>query len=235
MELTPIRSRKIVDVVVERLEDQILEGLLKTGQRLPSEEQLAGQLGVGRRSVREAFKVLETKGLIEVQKGVGALVKRNDLDDFLGVLTRNIGLYLRINRADFEHITQLRWFIEGAALDQCASLRDQKQLEELAEAVTRQRSACKLGDYQEYQNWHFRFHQSIVDTLENPVISMIYAQALALVREPMERSGSHPEVHTRAIKGHQRILKALRQGSATEARQVLGEHLQRFIVDMQNA
>lgn len=235
MELTPIRSRKIVDVVVERLEDQILEGSVKTGHRLPSEEQLAEQLGVGRRSVREALKVLETKGLIEVQKGVGALVKRNDLDGFLDVLTRNIGLYLRINKADFEHITQLRWLIEGAALDQCASLRDEKQLDELAEAVDRQRLACELGDYQEYQNWHFRFHQYTVDTLENPVISMIYAQALALVRQPMERSGSNPEVHTRAIQGHQQIIEALRQGSATDARQVLGEHLQRFVVDMQTA
>lgn len=234
MELNPIRSRKIVDVVVERLEDEILEGSLNNGDKLPSEEQLAAQLGVGRRSVREALKVLETKGLVEVQKGVGTLVKRTDLDDFLDVLTRNIGLYLRINKADFEHVTQLRWLIEGAALDQCASLRNPEQLEELAEAVARQQLACRIGDYQDYQKWHFYFHQTIVATLENPVITMIYAQVLALVRNPMERSGSNPEVHVRAISGHKRILEALKEGSATDARRVLDEHLKRFIVDMQN-
>ena len=132
VELVPIRSRKIVDVVVERLEHQVFEGNLSDGDKLPSEEQLAVQLGVGRRSVREALKVLETKGLVEVQKGVGAVVKRNDLDGFLDVLTRNMDLYLRINKADFEHITQLRWLLEGAALDQCASARNPVKLEELA-------------------------------------------------------------------------------------------------------
>jgi DNA-binding FadR family transcriptional regulator len=234
MELTPIRSRKIVDVVVERLEDQILEGSLNDGDKLPSEEQLAAQLGVGRRSVREALKVLETKGLVEVQKGVGTLVKRIDLDDFLDVLTRNMGLYLRINKADFEHVTQLRWLLEGAALDRCAALRNPEHLGALDEAVAQQQLACKLGNYQDYQEWHFHFHQKIVETLENPVITMIYAQVLALVREPMERSGSNPEVHVRAINGHKRMLEALKQGSATDARRVLDEHLKRFIVDMQN-
>lgn len=234
MELSPIRSRKIVDMVVERLEHQVFDGNLSDGDKLPSEEQLAAQLGVGRRSVREALKVLETKGLVEVQKGVGAVVKRNDLDGFLDILTRNMDLYLRINKADFEHITQLRWLLEGAALDQCALLRKSEKLDELADMVARQRQACEQGDYLEYQDWHFRFHQTIVDALGNPVITMIYVQVLALVREPMEKSGSDPNVHVRAIRDHERILEALRQGSATGARQVLDKHLKQFISDMHN-
>jgi GntR family transcriptional repressor for pyruvate dehydrogenase complex len=234
MKLDPIRSRKIVDVVVERIEHQVIEGSLSDGDKLPSEEQLAAQLGVGRRSVREALKVLETKGLVEVHKGVGAVIKRTDLDGFLDVLTRNMGLYLRINKADFEHITQLRWLLEGAALDQCALLRNAEKLEELADTVAQQRLACEEGDYLQYQNWHFRFHQKIVDTLENPAITMIYTQVLALVREPMEKSGSDPKVHARAIRDHKQILEALKRGSATDARQVLEKHLERFIFDMQN-
>ena len=232
--LTPIKSRKLVDLVVERIEHQILFGSLNNGDKLPSEEQLAGQLNVGRRSVREALKVLETKGLVEVHKGVGALVKRTDLDGFLDVLTRNMSLYLRIKRADFEHVTQLRWLIEGAALDKCASLRDPKQLADLAEAIARQRLGCETGNHQDYQAWHHQFHQKIVGTLENPVITMIYAQVLALVREPMEMSGSDPEVRSRSISSHEQILEALRRGSATDARQILDEHLRYFIVDMQN-
>jgi len=234
MELDPIRSRKIVDVVVERLESQILEGAMHNGDKLPSEEQLATALGVGRRSVREALKVLETKGLIEVQSGVGTLVKRTDLDQFLDVLNRNVRSYLCINRADFDHVMELRQLLEGAALHRLAEAPEPERLERLAAEITRQRLACEAEDYHAYQEAHFSFHYQIVDVLNNPVISMIYKQVLDLVRTPMEISGSNPAVRIRALQDHARMLQALERKAAAEALEVLDKHLQRFVLDMQD-
>jgi len=234
MELDPIRSRKLVDIVVERLETQILDGALHDGDKLPSEEQLAIRLGVGRRSVREALKVLETKGLVEVQSGVGTLVKRTDLDQFLDVLNRNISSYLSINRADFGHVMELRRLLEGAALQRLAAAPDPERLDRLAEELTRQRLACETGDYHTYQEAHFSFHQQIVDVLDNPVISMIYKQVLTLIRAPMEQSGSNPRVSIRALGDHGRMLAALKRGAAGEALDLLDEHLHRFVLDMED-
>jgi len=57
--------------VLERVERDLLDGLLAPGERLPSERELAAQLGVGRSSVREALRVLEVMGLIRTGTGSG--------------------------------------------------------------------------------------------------------------------------------------------------------------------
>lgn len=234
IELSSIKSRRVVEIVVERLEEPILSGTVAEGEKLPSEEQLATQLGVGRRTVREALKVLETKGLVETQMGVGTVVCRNDLGNFLDTLARNIGPYLRVNRVEARHVMELRLLLEGTALERLARFADVERLERLATAVARQRQAHLAGDYQEYQVWHFQFHQGIVDALENPVISMIYSQVMSLMRDPMERSGRHPERTEKSVAEHERMLEVMRGGPTADLRYLLRRHLDDFFVHMQD-
>ena len=191
MNFEPISRKRTSEIVIENLEARILDGTFEDGDKLPSEEQLATQLGVGRRVVREALKILEAKGLVDIQMGVGAIVQRNDLDSFLKTLTTNVRSYLSVNRADLEHVMELRKLLEGAALERLINTPTPQKLQDLADAVAHQRSAFAAEDYAAYQEWHFKFHKEIVDVLENPVISMIYQQMLMLIRAPMERTGSH--------------------------------------------
>jgi GntR family transcriptional repressor for pyruvate dehydrogenase complex len=234
---TPIRSQRTVDTVVERLEERVLDGTFSDGDLLPSEEQLSAQLGVGRRSVREALKVLETKGLVKVRMGVGAVVKRNDLDTFLDALARNVRSYLSINKADAEHVAELRSLLEGAALEQLATAPDgagvRGRVERLAEAVARQRQAVAANDPSTYQEWHFHFHCEIADALDNPLVSMILKQVLALMRGPMEIAGSRPEVTSQTIEEHERMVEAIRRGATTELRTLLASHLQGFLANIE--
>jgi DNA-binding FadR family transcriptional regulator len=199
---------------------------------LPSEKQLSEQFNVGRRAIREALRVLEMKGLVEVQVGVGTVVRRNDLDSFLEALTRNVRSYLNINRADIRHVMELRWILEGAALDELLDNPDAQRLQRLAEIITMQQRAYKNHDAKAYQKWHFCFHREIVRSLNNPVVAMIYGQVLALVRGPMERAGTHREVEVRAIKDHQGMLKALQRGARDDLRAILNRHLENFITDL---
>jgi GntR family transcriptional repressor for pyruvate dehydrogenase complex len=227
-----IKSTRTVDAVVERLEERILDGTFSDGDKLPSEEQLSAQLEVGRRAVREALKVLETKGLVEVRMGVGTIVKRNGLDSFLDLLTSNVGFYLNINKADVEHVAELRSLLEGAALERLATVPDDSRVERLVEAVARQRQAAAAKDPSAYQEWHFRFHCEIADALDNPVISMIHNQVLALMRGPMEIAGSRPEVTSRAIGEHERMVEAIRKGATAELQTLLDSHLQDFLLNL---
>jgi GntR family transcriptional repressor for pyruvate dehydrogenase complex len=234
MELIPIRPPRVVEAVAEQLEGQILDGTVAVGSKLPSEEQLAVQMGVGRRAVREALKVLETKGLVETQMGIGTVVCRNDLDSFLDSLAQNISSYLQLHRAEAKHVMQLRGLLEGRALGQLAENPNSERLQCLEEAVARQRQAHEARDYQEYQVWHFRFHQQIVDVLKNPLISMIYEQVMSLMREPMERSGSHPNRTEQSICDHEQILEALQRGARDELKKLLHCHLEGFVSHMQD-
>jgi GntR family transcriptional repressor for pyruvate dehydrogenase complex len=232
MQFEPISRKRTTEIVIENLEERILDGTFGDGDKLPSEELLATQLGVGRRSIREALKVLEAKGLIEVQMGVGATVKRNDLDNFLDALTRNMRAYLSINKADLKHVMELRRLLEGTALEQLAENPDKNKLNELTDAIQHQHEAFEESDFLKYQEWHFHFHNGIIDVLDNPVISMIYRQVLTLMRTPMEKSGSHPEISARAIGDHEQMIEALRRGSVVDAQKVLDRHLTNFISDL---
>ena len=232
MQFEPISRKRISDVVIENLETRILDGSFEDGEKLPSEEQLATQLGIGRRAVREALMVLEAKGLVDIQMGVGAIVRRNDLDNFLETLTHNVRSYLSINRADLEHVMEFRKLLEGAALERLIKTSPPQKLEVLADAVAHQRSAFAVEDYTAYQEWHFIFHNEIVGVLENPVISMIYQQMLLLIRAPMERTGSHTEVMARAIEDHAQMVDALKRGDRTELHAVLDGHMTNFIIDL---
>jgi GntR family transcriptional repressor for pyruvate dehydrogenase complex len=219
-------------VVGEELEERILDGTFADGDKLPSEEQLADQLGVGRRSIREALKVLEAKGLIEVQAGVGAIVKRNDLDSYLQALARNVRSYLLINKADAEHVAGFRFLMEGAALRLLVAEPDGERLQRLEQIVQEQRKAIAAGDPQRYQKWHLRFHCEIVGALDNPVISMLHRQVMALIQRPMEVAGSHVEVTTRTIPEHKQMIETIQRGAIDELQSLLRSHLQRFLVDL---
>ncbi len=232
MQFEPISRKRISEVVIANLEGRILDGTFEDGEKLPSEEQLAAQLGVGRRAVREALKLLEAKGLVDIQMGVGAFVQRNDLDNFLESLSQNLRAYLSINRANLEHIVELRQLMEGAAMERLIKYPDPQRIQLLADAVAHQRSAFTAGDYASYQEWHYNFHNAIVNVLENPIISMIYQQMLMLLRAPMERTGSNPEVMARAIEDHAQMVEALRNGERAELQTVLEGHLANFIVDL---
>ncbi len=229
----PIRTKRVLETVVATLEEPILSGKFKDGDMLPSEEQLASQLGVGRRAVREALKVLETKGLVQVQMGVGTVVRRTDLDSFLETLSRNVSSYLYVNRAQAKHVMELRLLLEGAALEHLATHPDPPRFDALLENVAKQHECLAARDFQTYQEWHFRFHYDIVDTLENPVISMLYRQVMALMRASMERAGALPTRTANTIREHEQLVRETQQGHIAEMRRVLSLHLQRFFVNVQ--
>lgn len=230
MVFEPISLRSTVEIVVERLEERILDGTFKNGDMLPSEAQLSNQLGTGRRAIREALKILEMKGLLEIRTGVGSFIKRNDLDNFLSALSSNVRSYLRINKADIQHVLELRLLLEGAALEQLAKTKDGQILSKLSEAINQQKQAVENRDYQIYQDWHYRFHHDLVQALDNPLIQMIHEQTLALMRPTMVEVASQADVITRAVEEHVQLLEALEQGVTSGLQAMLAEHLKQFML-----
>ncbi|MEF1435486.1 GntR family transcriptional regulator, partial [Neisseria gonorrhoeae] len=69
-------ARQVADVVAERIERLIVDGVLKTGQALPSERRLTEKLGASRTALREGLKLLRARGIIETSHGKGSFVAR---------------------------------------------------------------------------------------------------------------------------------------------------------------
>ncbi len=95
-----VKQNKAYQDVVEQIQEAIMEGSLKPGSLLPAERELKEQFGISRGTLREALRVLEQKGLIEIRTGVagGSVIREvnsENLSDNLGLLIRNRAVSLR--------------------------------------------------------------------------------------------------------------------------------------------
>ncbi len=223
--LTPLVRPPLHGMVSERLETAIIKGDFQPGEQLPSEAELARQLGVGRRAVRESLRVLEAKGLVEIRNGVGIFAIRRDFDTYLRSLQDNIRSYLAGHQAEVAHLSQFRELIEGGAVERLCAARSGEPVARLQETVAEQREAVDAGDTNGYDRAHAAFHRTIVDSLDNPVISMFFQQVYALLRSRMSESGARPGMAAAAIEEHTAILDAVTAGNARTARQHLLDHL----------
>ena len=109
---------RLADVVAREIEQRVLAGRLKPGDRLPSERDLSAQLGVSRASLREAIHKLAARGLLESRQGGGTFVT-NRLDSGFGNPWEEI---LRDHPAVHEDMLEFRYMLEGRAAE-CAAQR----------------------------------------------------------------------------------------------------------------
>ena len=86
MELKTVQTQKIYKNIVEQIVDLIHDGSLKCGDKLPPERSLAEMLNVSRTSVREALKVMEIMGIIEIRPGEGSIVSYFNVQPFLSMV-----------------------------------------------------------------------------------------------------------------------------------------------------
>ena len=105
------RQNRIFQDVVEQIQEAIIDGQLKVGDRLPAERDLKEMLQTSRSTLREALRVLEQKGLIEIKLGMGggAVVKTVSSD----LVAESLDLLIRSHQVSLRHIAEFRERVEG--------------------------------------------------------------------------------------------------------------------------
>jgi DNA-binding FadR family transcriptional regulator len=105
------RQNRIYQDVVEQIQEAIIQGRLKAGDRLPAERELKEMLQTSRSTLREALRVLEQKGLIEIKLGMGggAVVKAITTD----LVAESLDLLIRSQQVSLRHIAEFRERVEG--------------------------------------------------------------------------------------------------------------------------
>jgi len=119
-----VKQNRAYQDVVEQIQEAIMEGILKPGSQLPAERELKEQFGISRGTLREALRVLEQKGLIEIRTGVagGSIIREANSEQ----LSENLGLLIRNRTVSLRDLAEFREGIEGGV----ASLAAQRAREE---------------------------------------------------------------------------------------------------------
>ena len=144
------RSLTLVEQVAKALKDDILTGSLKGGDQL-LEDRLKGEFGISRTPLREAFRVLEKNGLIEILPRKGAFVKR-------------------IRRQDIEKNFPVRANLEGLAARFAYAYLTQQDIEEMEEIFAHMKDAAERKNFSDYSTYHIMFHEIFINASKNDIL-----------------------------------------------------------------
>jgi GntR family transcriptional repressor for pyruvate dehydrogenase complex len=107
----PIQSHRVFEQIATQIEERILNGELRSGDRLPTERELAEQFQVSRTAVREAMKILAQKGLVDMRPGRGTIV----IDGAPVALQNSIGLMMKLKLREVggsDNLVEVREMLE---------------------------------------------------------------------------------------------------------------------------
>lgn len=175
----PVAHDSIADSVVTQIEDMLVAGILKQGNRLPSERDLAEALDVSRPKLREALKRLEANGLIEVRHGEGSFVAQLTGQAMSPALLK---LYARHSGAFFDYL-EYRRVQESFAARLAADRATPSDREILVTRLDRLRETWDAGDDAGSREADIAFHAAVVDASHNSTLIHMMSAVYLLTRQ----------------------------------------------------
>lgn len=174
-----IQSEKLSHAVIRQIEKLILRGILRPGERLPSEREMADKMGVSRPSLREALAELQERGLLETRAGAGVFVA-----DVLGAGFSDplIRLFSAHDEAVFDYLA-FRRDLEGLAADRAAKLGSDTDLKVVDTVFRKMEAAHAKRNPAEEAKLDAEFHLSIVEASHNVIMLHMMRSMFELLRE----------------------------------------------------
>jgi GntR family transcriptional regulator, transcriptional repressor for pyruvate dehydrogenase complex len=204
------------------LRDQILDGTIRSGDRLVPERELAVQLGVSRPLVREALRALSMMGVVEIRSRVGTIVRRPDVS----VLGDFFALTLAQQADMVDDVMEARIAIECQAIRLACRRATTQDFERIKAALAC--IASTIGDAARGAQADFDFHEAVVRAAKSETLGSLYdALGNLLLRSHRDRRelvDTHPGIKGFLVKDHQRIFEAIVSGDEEKAEQVLRKH-----------
>jgi GntR family transcriptional regulator, transcriptional repressor for pyruvate dehydrogenase complex len=220
--------RKLYELVVDQIVEDVSSGRLEPGARLPTERALADEFTVGRSSIREALRMLETDGVIE-STGRGVFVVSRDRNP----LNRSLALLVSGHAAGGAELFEVRKMIEVETAALAAERRTDEDIEEMRSALQAMRRG--LGSRDEYIGGDVGFHMAVVAASHNRIASHVMQAIRIVMHRILESVYEIPGSPQRSIDQHAEILSAVAAGRAEEARGRVRDHLVSVELDIGQA
>ncbi|MBW1736907.1 MAG: FadR family transcriptional regulator [Deltaproteobacteria bacterium] len=230
----PIRSKRSFEEVSAKIKNLILNGVLKPGDRLPPETELAHQFNVSRQTVREGLRMLELSGFITVQRGGkgGPLIKDT-------VLTTIKDLFLdafQMEKISLEELTMARLEIEKVVLEHVIKNIEKQDIRRLEQNIMQARNKVENDIVAIKEN--IEFHNILAEASRNHVFVIVVKSILAVLKDLLTRLTMNPERSAEligyreslvksknAVGDHEKILSAILEKRDVDAKDLLQKHL----------
>lgn len=175
-----ISTQKTYQKIVEQIQNMILNGTFKSGDKLPAERELTEQLQVSRSSLREALKALEVLGLIESRHGEGSFITNNVEDTIL----KSVSIAYKLNEGTVVDILELRHCLEVYSVKHAVRNATENDIADL-EQIVLEMSRAENMDQEEILD--IRFHNEIIKMTDN-ILFQIIADSISDLMAPFIKS-----------------------------------------------
>lgn len=200
-----VQTQSLTSVIHDQLEDMILSGKIKPGERI-NESQLSAILKVSRAPIREACRQLEKNGMVEIITRRGTFVAEIDLNEV-------------------QELYDIRASMDALAAEKAAEFATPKDLEGFRRLLAEMKDAVDKNEIQQYFKCNLDFHRKIVLTSKNnnllSLIEGIYNKA-SLCRKT---NLYYPDRVLISFKQHNNIFKAIEAGNPDEASRLMKHHI----------
>ena len=220
-----IENARLSGAVVNQIEQLILRGILRPGERLPSERELSDRLGVSRPSLREAVAELSDRGLLTTKANSGIFVADVIGSAFSPALQT---LFATHDEAVFDYL-DFRQDMEGLAAARAARLASETDLRVIAAIFARMEAAHSKRNPDEESKLDAEFHMAIIEASHNVVMLHMMRAMFTLLQKGVfyNRSVMFKQRSTREslLEQHRKINDALMARDPAGARAAVEDHL----------
>lgn len=206
-----IQKKSLADMVAEQLKQQIVEGVYKIGDKLPTEPELMKTFKVGRSSIREAGKLLVNMGVVQVRQGSGTFVADpSDNDD----------VSIKMSNANRTELNEVRKILDIAIVEKAVARRTEKDIERMQSSLEARKANAKNGLLKECIEADLNFHIAIADATHNRILADIYRSASRHLLSEFNRIYDGTDCFVNSQTSHEKLLRYIIAGDLKNARKM---------------
>lgn len=220
-----IENKQISQIIIEQIQDMIISGQLKFGDKLPPERELTQMFGVGRPALREALKALEVIGLIQRKHGQGNFISNNIENSFYKPLC----LSFKLNNGSIEEILALRELIETFTVKEAAEKSSKEELKilyTLYENMIEEKEDNKKATHDK------QLHYEIAKISDNKLIFYVLESISYLMDTFIDKTVYISLYKEKSINEiydeHLKIIKAIEKHDIVAAEKAIKNHLKKI-------
>jgi len=222
-------QHRVFQDLVNQIEGAILDGRLHVGDKLPPQRELVEMFQTSRASLREALRVLEQKGLIDIKLGVsgGAVIKAVDTEP----VTESLALLIQHQKVSLEELAEFREGVEGNVAALAARRVTRAEIVKLKALLENARECVRTGvaAWEKFCEVDNAIHVAIAAASGNSVYGFVLRMVHGNIQKYYE---AHPLKDERILKENYddlcEIVQALEKKQATAVKSLVQGHVRRF-------
>ncbi|HTV91517.1 MAG TPA: FadR/GntR family transcriptional regulator [Verrucomicrobiae bacterium] len=212
-----VQRNSLAQQVVDRVRALIADGTYPIGERLPAEGPLGEAFGVGRSTLREAMRVLASRGIVDVRHGDGTFIAAGALHE---------PFEERLGRAGLRDLYEARLVLELPLAELAAQRRTSRDVATMRKALKTRAAAAKRGDVDAYGNADFDFHLAVARAAKNAALFDMYAAFVDVAKPALGTMIDARYIQNERDTLHDALCDAIAAGDRSKARRLVRSHLQ---------